>query len=138
MSRYAAILIILVGAVYLIFGIAASVFPAMFLVAVLHAPRSAPIAADSLVFLGYTLVTVGPCYLIVYALVRHKKWGRYLLICYNSSWLAYLTYAFVTRFITNPKSVSGPAVVPAMVAFLILGGLIALISQKDVKALLSY
>ena len=75
---------------------------------------------------------------VLVTLVRHKRWGRYLLICYNSSWLAYLTYAFVTQFITEPKSVSGPTLVPAMVAFLVLGGLIALISQKDVKALLSY
>lgn len=132
MSRYTAQVITLVGTVYLVLGLAASVFPAMFL---LYAPQSALTSGNSLIYFGYKIVTIGPCYFIAYALIRQRNWGRYLLISYNALWLVYITFALVRT--TEPQGVDTPVLVVALIAYIILGGLIALMFQRDVRATMS-
>jgi hypothetical protein len=135
MSRYAADLITLVGAAYLLLGLAALVFPVMFL---LYAPKSAMISAHSLIYFGYKIVVLGPCFLIAYAFIRRRKWGQYLLIAYNGLWLTYVTFALVAELVTEPKPLAGPVLIVVLLIYIILGGLIAIVFQKDVRALMSH
>jgi len=104
----------------------------------LYAPKSALISADSLIYSGYKIITFGPCCLIAYAFIRQRKWGRYLLISYNAMWLVYVTFALIGESTTEPQRLEGPVLVVALIAYMVLGGLIALVFQKDVRALMSH
>jgi hypothetical protein len=135
MSRYIKILTNLVGGVYLCFGIVAFLSSAMFL---LYAPKSDLASAPSLIYLGSRILIFGPCFLIAYACIRGKKWGRYLLIAYNGLWLTYLIFALVAGMVADPKPVASWLVTSFLVIFIVLGSLIAFAFQKDVRALMSH
>ena len=139
MSRVTAILIAIVAICYLVFGLAEWIAPGIFL---LLAPRRAftrefVFSQAILWYIGYKILTTGTWFFIAYALIRHKKWGRYLLILNNVSWLGYLTYAFIAQLINEPSSVGGSTLVGTLISCLILGVLIAFACQKDVKALVA-
>jgi hypothetical protein len=139
MTRFPATLTVIVAFSYLIFGVVALIAPAMFL---LLAPRKALtqelfFSQAAFFYIGYKLATAGPCFFIAYGCIRHRMWGRYLLIAYNASLLAYLSFAFVTQWVTEPKSITSSTAGATLIPFLILAALIALVCQKDVKALMS-
>lgn len=135
MNPYIKILTILVGGVYLCFGLVASLSSVMFL---LYALKSDLASAPSLIYLGSRILIFGPCFLIAYACIRGRKWGRYLLIAYNGLWLTYLTFALAAGMIADAKPIANSVVISLLVIFIVLGSLIAFAFQKDVRALMSH
>jgi hypothetical protein len=135
MSRDTKILTTIVGVVYLCIGLAASIFPAM---ALLYVPKSDLVSADSLIFFGTLLLIFGPCFAIGYAWIRRRKWGRYLLIAYNGLWFAHMSYAFVARMHNYWESHLGLVATVFLITLVVLGSLIALALQEDVRAVMSH
>jgi hypothetical protein len=135
MRRHIKILTALVGVVYLCLGLAASISPAMFL---LYAPKSDLASASSLGFLGSLVLIFGPCFLVAYAWIRRRKWGRYLLIAYNTVWFSYFTFVLIAGVINDAKSPASWAVASFLIILIFLGSLIGFAFQKDVMALMSH
>jgi hypothetical protein len=135
MSRDKETLTAIVGVVYLCAGLAASISPAMFL---LYAPKGVLASASSLTFLGTLLLIFGPCYPIAYAWIRRRKWGRYLLIAYNGLWFMAMSYAFVARMVNYSGRRLDLVVAGFLIPLVVLGSLIALALQKDVRASMSH
>jgi hypothetical protein len=125
----------LVGVVYLLGGLSAFVSPAIFL---MIAPKSELATAPFLDFLGTQILIFGPCFLIAYAWIRRRKWGRYLLIAYNGLWFALMAYLFVARMINYSEGHLILVVMSFLIILIVLGGLIAFAFQKDVQSIMSH
>jgi hypothetical protein len=135
MSRDTKTLTTIIGIVYLCAGLAASIFPAL---ALLYVPKRDLASASSLIFFGTLLLIYGPCFLIAYAWIRRRKWGRYLLIAYNGLWFASMSHAFVARMHNYSESHLGLVVTAFLIPLIVLGSLIAFAFHKDVRALMSH
>lgn len=135
MSRDTETTTIFIGVAYLCLGLAACISPIFFL---LTAPMSAITAPHSLIFWATQILILGPFFLIAYAWIRKRRWGRYLLIAYNGLWFAYMCYAFVARMINYSESHLVFVIAGFLIPLIVLGGLIAFAFQKDVKALMTY
>jgi hypothetical protein len=135
MSRDTETIIIFIGVVYLCLGLAGCMTPVFFLLA---APMSAITAPHSLIFWATQILILGPFFLIAYAWIRRRRWGRYLLIAYNGLWFAYMSYGFVARIINYSESHLVLVIAGFLIPLIVLGGLIVFAFQKDVKALMSY
>jgi len=135
MTRDSKILTTFIGVVYLCVGLGASIFPAMVL---FYAPKTVVASTDSLIFFGTLAFIYGPCFAIGYAWLRRRKWGWYLLIAYNALWFAYMSYGFVLRMHGYSESHLDLVVMGFSIPLIVLGSLIALAFQKDVRASMSY
>lgn len=125
---------IFVGVIYLCAGLAASIFPAMLLLA---APKDVLFAAQTLIFFGTLLLIYGPCFFIAYAWIRGRKWGWYLLIAYNGLWFAIVSYTFASRLINYSESHLALVVTAFLGILAVLGGLIVFAFQEDVRAFMT-
>ena len=135
MSRDAKTITTIVGVLYVFVGLMPSPALAMYL---LYVPKSVLASKPFLMHLGTLMLIYGPCLFIGYAWVRKRKWGRYLLITYNGLWFAYVSYGFVARMDGYSESHLGLVVTAFLVTLIVLGSLIALAFQKDVKELMSH
>jgi hypothetical protein len=135
MTRDSKTLTTFIGVVYLCVGLSASIFPAM---VSLYAPKTVVASTDSLIYFGTLAFIYGPCFAISYAWLRRRKWGWYLLIAYNGLWFAYISYGFVARLHSYSESHLGLVIMGYSIHLIILGSLIALAFQKDVRASMSY
>lgn len=99
-------------------------------------PSNKLVSSYVLIYFGYKVLAVGPCFLIAYACIRRRNWGRYLIIGYNGLCLTYVTAAVISEIVTNPKSIDGPIVVAILVIYSVLGSLIAFAFQRDVRAVM--
>ena len=129
------ILTTIVGVVYLCIGLAASIFPAM---ALLYVPKSDLVSASSLIVFGTLLLIFGPCFPIAYAWIRRRRWGWYLLIAYNGLWFVSMSYTFAARMINYSEGHLDLVIAGFLIPLAVLGSLIALALQKDVRALMSH
>jgi hypothetical protein len=130
MRRDTETIIIFIGVVYLCFGLSACITPVMFLLA---APTSALSFPHAVIFWGMQILIVGPLFLIGYAWIRRRMWGRYLLIADSGLWFAYLSYAFVVRMIHYSESHLVLAITGCLIPLIVLASLVAFASQEDVK-----
>jgi hypothetical protein len=133
--RHTESLVTAVGVAYLLIGLAVLPAPAMFLMFV---PRSDLTSISFLMNLGVLLLIFGPCLLIGYAWIRRRKWGRYLLIAYNGIGFAGLSVVFVDRMVSDSTSRLGWAITAFLTILIVLGSLIVLALQKDVRAFMSH
>jgi hypothetical protein len=81
------------------------------------------------------------CWLIAYSLLAHTRWGRYLVIVYNSLWLGAFNLDSVTVLISGRpgdlfRGVPPTGIFVLFAIFTLLGGIIALCLRKDVKQLM--
>jgi len=119
MTRDTRTIIIFLGVVYLCIGLGAFISPAMFM---FYATRNDLVSAPFLKFLGTLVLIYGPCFLIAYAWIRRRKWGRYLLVAYNGLWFAYMSYAFVARMINYSESYLVLVIAGFLIPLIVLGG----------------
>jgi len=134
MSRDTKTLATLVGIIYLCVGLAALPAPVMFL---LYVPKSDLASKPFLMNMGVLILLFGPSFLIAYAWIRLRKWGRYFLIAYNGLWFGYMSYGFVARMINYSESHLVLVIAGFLIPLIVLGGLIAFAFQEDVKAVMS-
>ncbi len=134
MRRDTETITIFIGVAYLCLGLAGCISPVFLL---LTTPMSAIAAPHSLIFWATQILILGPFFLIAYAWIRRRAWGRYLLFAYNGLWFAYMTYAFVARMINYSESHLVLVVAGFLIPLIILGGLIVFAFQEDVKAVMS-
>ena len=137
LTRKSQSLLMLISIVYLSAALIGSFFPAIVLLVALVSSWStvARLFADTWVWWAFRIAAVGPCFAVAYAFLRHRKWGWYLLIAYNSSCLVFLTVVLLAGLSRYPGSMTGATAVMFLLMFLILGGFICLMFQKDVKVL---
>jgi|HubBroStandDraft_4_1064222.scaffolds.fasta_scaffold01405_6 hypothetical protein len=134
MTRDAKTLTTFIGVVYLCVGLGASILPAMVL---LYAPKTVLASTDSLIFFGTLAFIFGPSFAIGYAWIRRRKWGWYLLIAYNGLLFAYISYGFVARIHNYSESHLNLVVMGFSIPLIVLGSLIALAFQRNVRASMS-
>jgi len=133
MSSSTKILTTVVGIAYLFIGLAVFPAPAMFLTFV---PKNELASTPFLINLGVLILVFGPCLLIGYAWIRNRRWGRYLLIAYNGIGFMYFSFAFVQRMTNDSVSDLG-WVTTFLTILIVLGGLVGVAFQKDVRALMN-
>ncbi len=134
MSHESKYLTIVVGVLYLCVALSASIFPAMYL---FYASKAEVFSVSSMTLLGELALMFGPCYLIAYSWIRGKKWGRYLLIVYNGSWLIHFIYILVASLTGTSPLETGFATTSLFFMMLLFGSLIGLTFRVDVKAALN-
>ena len=71
-------LLVLVGVGYIGVAVIGSAFPILVLLVMLVSPRATlpEFDSDSLAFWAFRIVAVVPCFVIGYALIRRRNWGR--------------------------------------------------------------
>ena len=88
-------------------------------------------------YLGRLILIYGPCFFIAYAWIRRRKWGGYLLIAYNGLWFANVLYLFISRMINYSESHLVLVVTSFLIMLIVLGSLIVVAFQEDVRALMN-
>jgi heme/copper-type cytochrome/quinol oxidase subunit 4 len=89
--------------------------------------------SDSLAFWAYRIVAVVPSFVIGYALLRRRNWGRYVLIAYNLWWLVLMTYILLTQSSGERVSMTSATWGLILIVYVVLGGLIWLVSTRSIR-----
>ncbi len=120
-------LLVLVGIGYIGVAVFGSAFPILVLLVMLVSPRATlpESNSDSLAWWAFRIVAVVPSFVIGYALLRRRNWGRYVLIAYNLCWLVFLTYVLLTQSGEGATSATWGVI---LIIYVVLGGLIWLVS----------
>jgi hypothetical protein len=126
---------VLVGIGYLGVAVIGSAFPILVLLLMLVSPRTTLPAfnSDSLAFWAFRIVAVVPSFVIGYALLRRRNWGRYVLIAYNLWWLVFLSYVLLTQSSREQVSMTSAAWGLILIIYVVLGGLIWLVLTRSTK-----
>lgn len=93
----------------------------------------------TLIWLIMPLLNSVVCFLIFYAFLRLKTWGRRLAITYNGLWLTYGIFASIGGLITDPREfrLTDLPILFLIGVFALLGGSILFYLWREVRELMA-